>query len=162
MSQVVFDTTTTKGQALTGINANFTEVYGDLAGLGTASTHAATDFATSAQGAKADTALQSSDIGTTVLAPDGDGSALVGVTPLSLRGNNGISNFGYSFGISAWSPTNFDDNIASNSGVNGFNNEGFHGNGSALTGTATTLSDGDYSCGTGTITISGGRITAIV
>lgn len=30
MSQTIFDVTTTKGQALTGINANFTEVYGSL------------------------------------------------------------------------------------------------------------------------------------
>ncbi|WP_231849103.1 hypothetical protein [Paramagnetospirillum magneticum] len=41
-------------------------------GLGSAATHADTDFATAAQGAKADSALQASDIGTSLQAHDSD------------------------------------------------------------------------------------------
>ncbi|WP_043745559.1 hypothetical protein [Paramagnetospirillum magneticum] len=49
--------------------------YADLTGkpvLGSAAAHADTDFATAAQGAKADSALQSSDIGVSVQAHDSD------------------------------------------------------------------------------------------
>lgn len=71
MSQVVFTTATTKAQALAGINANFTEVYSGLTStnsdvaainttLGTFGdivTHDTDEFATAAQGAKADSAV---------------------------------------------------------------------------------------------------------
>lgn len=49
-------------------------------GLGTAATTASTDYATAAQGAKADTALQPAAIGTTVQAYDADLTAFAGKT----------------------------------------------------------------------------------
>ena len=50
-------------------------------GLGTAATTAATDYATAAQGTKADSALQPAAIGTTVQAYDADLSTIAGLTP---------------------------------------------------------------------------------
>lgn len=54
-----------------------------IEGLGTAAEADTTDFATAAQGAKADTALQSSDIGVTVQQYDADLAAWAGVNPSS-------------------------------------------------------------------------------
>lgn len=66
MSQTIFDVTTTKGQALTGINANFTEVYNGLFSV----------YATAAQGAKADTALQDVPALSDVLTHSANGGAV--------------------------------------------------------------------------------------
>jgi hypothetical protein len=60
--------------------------YADLSGtptLGTAAAAATTDFATAAQGAKADSALQPAAIGTTVQAYDADLSAIAALTSAS-------------------------------------------------------------------------------
>lgn len=56
------------------------EARGNL-GLGTAATTDASDYATAAQGSKADTALQSADIGTSVQAQNAFLDALAGMTP---------------------------------------------------------------------------------
>ena len=61
-------------------DADATEARGTL-GLGTAATSNTGDFATAAQGALADSALQSDDIGVTVQAYDAQLSDIAGLTP---------------------------------------------------------------------------------
>lgn len=73
----------TDGNVIVGDGTNWVAESGATArtslGLGTAATTASTDYATAAQGTKADSALQPGDIGTSVLAPTGDGSSLTGI-----------------------------------------------------------------------------------
>lgn len=73
----------TDGNVIVGDGTNWVAESGATArtslGLGTAATTAATDYATAAQGTKADSALQPADIGTSVLSPTGDGSSLTGI-----------------------------------------------------------------------------------
>lgn len=73
----------TDGNVIVGDGTNWVAESGATArtslGLGTAATTDSTDYATAAQGALAATALQPGDIGTSVLAPTGDGSGLTGI-----------------------------------------------------------------------------------
>lgn len=62
-----------------------------IAGLGTAAEAATTDFATAAQGAKADTALQPAAIGVSVQAYDADLAAWAGVNPSAYLDTAGIA-----------------------------------------------------------------------
>lgn len=73
----------TDGNVIVGDGTNWVAESGATArtslGLGSAATTDSTDYATAAQGTKADSALQPSDIGTSVLSPTGDGSSLTGI-----------------------------------------------------------------------------------
>jgi hypothetical protein len=62
---------TTLGLATVASSGSYTDLV-NKPSLGSAASHPASDFATAAQGAKADTALQSADIGVTVQAHDAD------------------------------------------------------------------------------------------